>query len=102
MHRFIPPRPFLDMILWRVAILWLVLRVVAGFAAQEADAPGPTVQILSVGWIWLVVVIALKVDLSRRHESVFLANLGHSFPQISILAIGECVVFEMVARVFFV
>ncbi len=104
-HRLIPPRPFLDTILGRVAIIWLVLRLAvasAGAAEGTSFAQGLSVPILGVAWTWLAVLVALQVDLSRRNESVFLANLGHSLPQISILAIAECVALEIVVRVIFV
>ena len=97
MKRFLPPRPFLDTILTRVALVWLALHMFsAGFAAMSGGSfsEGLAVGPAGIIWIWGVVLIALRLDLERRSESVFLANLGHSVTRISFLALLECSVLE--------
>ena len=50
-----------------------------------------------VGVIWIsgVALVALRLDLARRSESMFLANLGYSATRISLLAVVECIVLEI-------
>ena len=49
-----------------------------------------------VGTFFLIVVIVLvvRLEMGRRSEIVFLANLGHSFRRIALVVVGECLVLE--------
>ncbi len=98
MNRMLPPRPFLDAIVVRVLILWLVLHAAASFGATvmmetpfpESVIPNP----ISTLFLIAVVTLAVRVEMGRRSEIVFLANLGHSSRKIALVVIGECLVLE--------
>ncbi len=53
------------------------------------------------GTIFLIAVIVLgvRLEMRRRSEIVFLANLGHSFHRIALVVVGECLVLETSLRV---
>ena len=46
-----------------------------------------------------VIVLVVRVEMRRKSELVFLANLGHSFRRIALLIIFECLVLEAGVRV---
>jgi hypothetical protein len=50
----------------------------------------------AIGTVWLiaVIVLAMRMEMGRRAELLFLANLGHSYRRIGLLVIGECLVLE--------
>ncbi len=54
-----------------------------------------------VGTLFLIAVIVLvvRLEMGRRSEIVFLANLGHSFSRIALVVVGECLVLEASLRV---
>ena len=104
MNRMLPPRPFLDAIVVRVLVLWLVLHAVTSYGATLMTEAPPFPQSLianQVATLFLigVVVVAVRLEMGRRSEIVFLANLGHSSRKIALVVIGECLVLEAGLRV---
>jgi hypothetical protein len=102
MLRVFLPRPFLDAVLVRVAVLWVVLRSVAvlsavglGASLSEAVAGTP----LGAFYLLVIILVALRLEMARRSELIFLANLGYSFLNVSIIAIVQCVSLDAVLRV---
>lgn len=95
----LPPRPFLDSLLRRVLILWIVLKGMgaAGAAAVYAS-PARAFASFPVATFWIlpVVLLALWIDLARRNEAVFLANLGWSFRRLAVAAAGLVVALDAV------
>ena len=56
--------------------------------------------IAPIGTFFLIAVIVLvvRVEMRRRSEIVFLANLGHSFRGIALMVVAECLVLEATLR----
>ena len=98
MNRILPPRPFLDAIVVRVLILWLFLHGASGWgSAAMLDIPFPQSLIPSpTGTLFLiaVIVVVVRLEMGRRSEIVFLANLGHSSGKIALLVVAACLVLE--------
>ena len=61
--------------------------------AQSFVGPVP-----SVLWIVGVIVLVLRVEMGRKSEIIFLANLGHSFRRIALVAACECLLLEIGLR----
>lgn len=105
MFQLIPPRPFLDVIVVRVGLLWALLRAVSGMGAASTGASplgaSPGFPVVS-GYIVVVVLVALRLEMWRRSELVFLNNLGHSFSGIAPLIIAECLLLDGVLWLFLV
>jgi len=98
LNRILPPRPFLDAIVIRVLVLWLFLHAATSYGAQtmmESDLPQSLIA-NPVGTLFLIVVIvlAVRLEMGRRSEIVFLANLGHSSRKIALVVVAECLVLE--------
>ncbi len=53
---------------------------------------------MSILWIMGVIVLVLRVEMGSKSELVFLANLGHSFSRVALVACGECLVLEVGLR----
>ena len=75
----LPPHPFSTAVWIRVAAVWTFIRLAA--AGVEVDAGVSFTESLtgpSLGAVWTIafVLIALRVELGRRRELVFLANLS--------------------------
>ena len=99
---FLPPRPFLDAIVMRVLILWMFLRGVAAAGSSAMDIPFPASVVgRPIGTLWLIAVILLvvRVEMWRKSELVFLANLGFSFRRVTLMVLGECLILEVGLRV---
>ena len=102
MNRLLLPRPFLDALVLRVLALWLFLHAASSAGAAVLEVPYPqSVVPTASGTIFLIAVILLvvRVEMGRKSEIIFLANLGHSFRGISLVAVLECLAFEVVLRV---
>jgi len=85
----------------RVALVWGFFRVVSLYGVNLSGGPFPG----SLGAALLVLVpvlVAVRVDMGRRAELVFLANLGHSFGGIAAAITLECLALESLLRVAFV
>ncbi len=82
----------------RVLVLWLFLHGASGWGSTAMlDTPFPQSLIPSpIGTVFLIAVIVLvvRLEMGRRSEIVFLANLGHSFRRISLVVIAGCLVLE--------
>lgn len=97
MASLLPPRPFLDTITLRVALLWLFLHAVAWVGPDGGGATplGPPASALLV---CAAVLVVMRVELWRRSETVFLANLGCPFARVAGFVIAECTALEMIGR----
>ena len=91
--RALPPRPFLDAIMWRVTFLWAFLHAMVGMESGSLAWPPVTALVAIV-----IIVIATRIELWRQSELIFLANLGHSFTKIASLVATQCIVFEGTLR----
>ena len=45
-----------------------------------------------------VIVLVVRLEMRRRSEIVFLANLGHSFRGIALVVVAQCLVLEATLR----
>ena len=101
MPHLLPPRPFLDAIAARVTLVWLLIRGAAAIGSAAMRVPYPealTGPLITVPVVVIAVIIAVRFEMWRRSELVFLANLGHSFGRIAALVATQCLVFEVVMR----
>ena len=101
MRRLLPPRPFLDAIAIRVALLWLFLRGATGLGSAGSGDPFPESLAgppITAPFLVSAIVLVLWVEMRRRSELVFLANLGHSFGRIAVFVAAECFAFEVALR----
>ena len=98
MNRILPPRPFLDAILVRVLVLWLFLHAATSYgAAFMIETPFPqslTANRSGTFFLIAVVVVVVRLEMGRRSEVIFLANLGHSTGKIALLVVAACLVLE--------
>ena len=103
MNRLLPPRPFLDAIVVRVLVLWLFLHAATGYGLTAMiETPFPQALIpspVATSFLIAVIILVVRVEMGRRSEIVFLANLGHSFRRIALVVVGECFVLEATLRV---
>ena len=92
------PGPFLRMLVLRVALLWVFLRggTSVGFslAAPELQEVSPEAKVGVIG----VTLLIVWIEMTRRSELLFLANLGHSFPQVAGFVVAQCVALEALLR----
>ena len=65
-----------------------------GAPFPESLSGPPTTVFLLV----LAVIVVVRVEMWRRSELVFLANLGHSFGRIAVFVAAECLLFEVALR----
>jgi len=95
----LPPRPFLDTLILRVLVIWLFLHG-ASFAGSGLSYPESLIG-NPIGTLFLigVIIVVLRVEMWRKSEILFLANLGYSFRRIALLALGECLLLEVGLRV---
>lgn len=101
MRRMLPPRPFLESIGARVLIIWVFLRIVILVGSMMVPGSGSGIvspSILASCVIASLIVAVLFIDMSRRSELLFLANLGRSFPGIALAVVAECAALETVLR----
>ncbi len=88
----------MDAIVLRVLVLWLFLHGASSWGSTALqDIPFPQSLIPSPsGTVFLIAVIVLvvRLEMGRRSEIVFLANLGHSSGKIALLVVGACLVLE--------
>ncbi len=102
MSRVIPPRPFLDAILVRSVVLWVALRGFAGLGSAGMGASLPQALIgpsLAAFYVFAVVLLVIRIEMARRSELIFLANLGYSFLHVSLVVAATCVGLEAILRI---
>ena len=101
MVNFLPPRPFHRTLAVRIAALWTFLRLAAMVGTVMAEEPtragflGPVSLALLVD---PVVLLVLFIDMNRRGELIYLANLGYSFQRLAVGFLGLCLLFEALLR----
>ena len=87
----------------RVLVLWLFLHAASSYGSTAMiGTPFPQSLIsspISTSFLIAVIVLVVRVEMGRRSEIVFLANLGHSFHSIALVVVGECLVLETSLRV---
>ncbi len=92
----------MDAIVIRVLVLWLFLHAASSYGSTAiVGTPFPQSLISSpIGTLFLIAVIILvvRVEMGRRSEIVFLANLGHSFRRIALVVVGVCLLLEASLR----
>jgi hypothetical protein len=90
----------LDAILTRTILLWVVLRIAltVGSTGGAGGTANPIVlgTLLSSASI-VVIATVLWIEMTRRGESVFLANLGYSFRHTILIVSVVSIAFEIVA-----
>ena len=96
--RALPPRPFLDSIVFRSVLLWAFVRVLVAAGSVTEGTPSGSLLAESVTGVLVcgVVLLALRVELRRRAELLFLANLGVSFFQIGAVVTTTCAALEAI------
>ncbi|MEK9509671.1 hypothetical protein WI460_15845 [Gemmatimonadota bacterium Y43] len=82
--------PFRNAFLVRGLLLWIALRLAAGWA--EIGNPNPLIEV----WFVAIVAVAVTLDARRRNEDLFLANLGVPGWTISVLGGLAALVAELV------
>lgn len=100
-RRLLPPGPFRESIGARVLLIWVFLHIVSLVGSTMASGSirdSIPASILSSGAIVSLIIAVLFIDMSRRSELLFLANLGHSFRGIALAVVAECAVLETVLR----
>lgn len=100
-RRLLPPGPFLESIGARVLLIWMFLRIVILVGSMmESGSISNSIpaSILASCAIASLIIALLFIDMSRRSELLFLANLGHSFRGIALVVVAECAVLETVLR----
>jgi hypothetical protein len=111
----LPPRPFLGGIVLRTVVVWALMRSAGAVGTtalmRRVGAVGGSVGTgssfvrnlvpnpMSFLWIWGVVAIVLAVELVRRKEAPFLANLGISFRRIAAVAFVLCALLDIALSV---
>jgi hypothetical protein len=96
--RILPPRPFLGSIFARAVLVWAFLRAVIAAAAMMGAGPVLSDSVVVSAGLAVLVVGVTFVDMVRRSELLFLANLGHPFRNVSLVVVAECVVLEAMLR----
>jgi hypothetical protein len=95
--RLLPP-PFLRTLALRVTILWAFLRggISVGFslAAPGVEQVSPEARVGVIG----VTALIVWIEMTRRSELLFLANLGYSVPRVAAFVVAQCVGFEVLLR----
>ena len=97
MTALLPPAPFPGMLLQRAAVFWVGIRLVALVMFTFLGVP-PTEAALSV-LLPAVTVVAAALEARRRHETIFLANLGVSPAVVPLLSAIPAVLAETVIRI---
>jgi hypothetical protein len=97
-NRILLPRPFMNTLLVRVLVLWLFLHGLEqlGASVQPGD-PGAgswVGTLLSMTLRISLVVLVVRVEMGRKAEIIFLANVGYSFRGVALLVFFECLVLE--------
>ena len=88
----------MNTLLLRVLVLWLFLHAVSWMGSSVApgvQVPGSWIGgLVSTTWQIALVVFVIRVEMGRKSEIIFLANLGYSFRGIALLVACECLLVE--------
>lgn len=85
----------------RVVVVWIFLRMAAMVGAASAAGSTANGVLGPVGLALLVdpiVALVLFIDMTRRGELLFLANLGYSFRGLVVGLVGLCLLLEAALR----
>ena len=89
----------MDAIVMRVLVLWLFLHAATSYGATAiTETPFPQSLVpnpIGALFLFAVVFLAMRLEMGRRSELIFLANLGHSFRKIALVIVAECLVLEV-------
>lgn len=102
MRDLLPPRPFLDSLMIRTILVWVFLRLASMVGTsmdagiQSSGLAGPVALALLLDPL---VVLVLFIDMTRRSELLFLANLGRSFRGMAAVVVTMCLLLETALRV---
>ncbi len=92
----------MDAIFVRAVVLWVALRIFAGLGSAGMEASlsdaliGPS---LAAFYLFAVILVVLRLEMARRSELIFLANLGYSFLHVSLVVAATCVALEAILRI---
>jgi len=98
----LPPRPFLDVLVLRTLILWTFVRGVTWAGSGALRIPYPASLVggpLMPAAVFAVVLLVSRIEMSRKAERLFLANLGCSFSVVAVLVAAECALLEGALRI---
>lgn len=98
MRDWFPPRPFLDAIALRGVTLWCFARAViaaGSMAAADAASVSASASVLVGTTVTAVVVVVSWLEMWRRGEMLFLANLGLAFRHTAAFLVLQCVLLEV-------
>lgn len=86
----------------RTVLVWAILRGLSVFGAALIFGGSGGAVLGSLRVVLLVdavVVAAMFIDMMRRSELVFLANIGCSFRDIAVAVVAICILLEAALRV---
>lgn len=98
MRDWFPPRPFLDALAVRGFVLWCVARAVIGAgssAAAGASLSSATSLVLVGSTVTAVVLATNWIEMWRRGELLFLANLGFASRHVAVFLVLLCGLMEL-------
>lgn len=101
LHRLLPPNPFGRALLVRTAVIWLFLHGAMAVGSGASGVPFPRSIIgapVAVLWLTAATVAALRFEMWRQRELVFLANLGFSSARLGTTVVFVCLLLEIALR----
>jgi hypothetical protein len=99
------PRPFPRDIVIRTGVVWATLHLAMGLISTLAGVPFPRSFVGSTATsIWLAAAAAgvVWLDLWRKRELVFLANLGIGFRGVGAFVAAACILLDVALRLLVV
>jgi hypothetical protein len=90
----IPPRPFFDVLVGRVVVLWVALHTVVAMQPTDTEGSALVLPPITVVALAAVIVVAIRIALRRRGEGLFLANLGYSFLHVGAVVLALVLALE--------
>ena len=81
--------------------MWAFLRGASGLgvAGGSDTFDGVVLDVALALLVDPIVVVIIFIDMTRRSELLFLANLGRSFRGLSVIIVAMCVLLEAALRV---